>query len=157
MPARILIVAYGNPLRSDDGVAWRAADLLAQKLSESKAKILRLHQLAPELSEAISHFATVIFIDAAAVDDKTVPGQIHVQEIAPQSRADPSHFTHAVSPQTVVALAATLYGAKPRAFLVTVTAACFDHGDALSPSVEAVLPTLVSEVDRLVEQALSKS
>ena len=157
MPVRILIVAYGNPLRSDDGVAWRAADLLAQNLSESKAEILRLHQLGPELSETISHFATVIFIDAAAVDDKAAPGQIHVQEIAPQARADPSHFTHAISPQTVVALAATLYGAKPRALLVTVAATSFNHGDALSPSVEAALPALVSEVGRLVEQSLSKS
>ncbi|HKF03675.1 MAG TPA: hydrogenase maturation protease [Candidatus Sulfotelmatobacter sp.] len=157
MPPRILIVAYGNPLRSDDGVAWRAADLLAQKFSESKAEILCLHQLAPELSETASHFATVIFIDAAAVEDKTVPGQIHLQEIAPQARADPSRFTHAISPETVLALAAALYGAKPQAFLVTVTAASFDHGDALSPSVEAALPTVVSEIERLVEHTFLKS
>jgi hydrogenase maturation protease len=156
MPARILIVAYGNPLRSDDGVAWRAADLIAQKLSESKAEILRLHQLAPELSETISHFATVIFIDATAADDKAVPGQIHLERITPQVRADTSRFTHAISPQTVVALAATLYGAKPQAFLVTIAAASFEHGDALSPLVEAALPTLVSEVDRLVEESLAK-
>lgn len=157
MPARILIVAYGNPLRSDDGVAWRAADLLAERFSDSKVEILRLQQLAPEISEKISHFATVIFIDAVAADDKTVPGQIHVEEIAPQTGADTSRFTHAVSPQTVVALAATLYRAKPRAFLVTVPAASFDHGDALSPSVEAALPALVSKVDRLVEQSSSES
>jgi hydrogenase maturation protease len=153
MPAKVLIIAYGNPLRSDDGVAWRAADLLAQRFSESELEILSLHQLAPELSETIRHFATVIFIDATAAEDETSTGQIHVEELAPQARADKSHFTHAISPQTVVALAATLYGAKPQAFLVTVTAASFDHGDTLSPSVEVALPTLVSEVSRLVEQS----
>ena len=155
MPARILIIAYGNPLRSDDGVAWRVADLIAEKVSNSKVEILRLHQLAPELSETICHFAAVIFIDAAAADDKSVPGQIHVEEVAPQAPVT-SRFTHAISPQTIVALAAKLYGAKPHAFLVTVTAASFDHGDALSPSVETALPTLVFEVDRLVERSLAK-
>ena len=157
MPAGILIIAYGNPLRSDDGVAWRAADLLTQCFSESKLEILSLHQLAPELSETVSHFATVIFIDAAAAKDETSPGQIHVEELAPQAREDRSHFTHAISPQTVVALAATLYGAKSQAFLVTVTAASFDHGDTLSPSVEAALPAIVSEVSRLVERSSSTS
>ncbi len=156
MPAKILIVAYGNPLRSDDGVAWRAAEALEGKYSEDVVEIKRLHQVAPELSETVSHFATVVFIDAASAEDETSPGQIHVEEIAPQARADASRFTHAISPQTVVALAATLYGVKPRSFLVTVTAASFDHGDVLSPSVEAALPTLVSEVDRLVEQSLAK-
>ena len=156
MPARILIVAYGNPLRSDDGVAWRAAEALESKYSEDDVEILSLHQLGPELSETVSHFATVIFIDATAAGDKTTPGQIHVERIASETRADPSGFTHAVSPQTVVALSVTLYGAMSQAFLVTVTAASFDHGDTLSPSVAAALPILVSEVDRLVEGSLAK-
>lgn len=156
MPARILIVAYGNPLRSDDGVAWRAADLLAEQLSDSNVEILRLQQLAPEVSEIISHFPTVIFIDAAAADDNSAPGQIHVEEIASQARAETPRFTHAISPQIVVALAATLYGATLQTFLVTVIAASFEHGDVLSSSVAAALPTLVSEVDRLVEQSLAK-
>ena len=95
----------------------------------------------------------MIFIDAAAADDKSAPGQIHIQEITPQSRADTSRFTHAVSPQTIVALAEKLYDAHPQAFLVTVTAASFEHGDALSPSVATALPILVSEVGRLVERS----
>jgi len=156
MPARVLIVAYGNPLRSDDGVAWRAADLLAEKYSESKVEILRLQQLAPELSEVISHFATVIFIDAAMADNNSAPGQIHVEEVASQARAETPRFTHAISPQIVVALAAKLYGAELQTFLVTVIAVSLEHGDALSPSVAAALPSLVSEVDRLVEQSLAK-
>ena len=40
--ARVLIVAYGNPLRSDDGVAWRAADLLAEKFSIPEVEMVRL-------------------------------------------------------------------------------------------------------------------
>ena len=62
--ARVLIVAYGNPMRSDDGIAWRAADALAPKVSESDVEILRLHQLTPELADAVRNFGTVIFVDA---------------------------------------------------------------------------------------------
>lgn len=153
MPAKILIVAYGNPLRSDDGVAWHAADLLEQKLAGSQIEILRLHQLGPELSETLSHSATTIFIDAAAADGRTVAGEIRVEELTPLENPDASRFTHMLSPHTVVAMAATLYGAKPQACLVTVTGMSFDHGRALSPSVETALPKLVSEVVRLVEQS----
>ena len=35
----VLIVAYGNPMRCDDGLAWRAADELERKLSGSEIKI----------------------------------------------------------------------------------------------------------------------
>lgn len=154
--ARILIVAYGNPLRCDDGAAWRSADALEGKFSEDEVEILRLHQLGPELAETIGRFATVIFIDAAAAEGQTMPGQIQVKELTPQAPADASGFTHVISPQTIFALATTLYRAKPKAFLVTVTAASFDHGEILSVSVEGALPDLVSEVERLVEQSLSR-
>src|SRR5579872_298200 len=154
--ARVLVVAYGNPLRCDDGIAWRAADALEGRFSGDEVEILRLHQLVPELAEIVSRFATVIFIDAAAGGAKTIPGQIQVKEIAAQARADASGFAHVISPQTVTALAATLYSAKPQTFLLTVTAASFDHGDVLSLSVEAALPDLISKVAWLVEQSLSR-
>lgn len=47
----MLIIAYGNLLRGDDGLASRAADELAQKVEPSKVEILQRHQLAPELAE----------------------------------------------------------------------------------------------------------
>jgi Ni,Fe-hydrogenase maturation factor len=47
---RILIVAYGNPMRCDDGVAWRAADALETNSCGGNVEILRRHQLAPELA-----------------------------------------------------------------------------------------------------------
>jgi hydrogenase maturation protease len=150
---RTLIIAYGNPLRSDDGVAWRAADMLAEKLSASAVEILRLHQLAPELADTLRGFDRVIFIDASFSEAAAIePGTIHMDEIAAQT-PDLPRFSHAFSPQKVLGLAVELYGVQPRAFSVNVQGANFDHGNALSAPVANALPGLISAIERLVVDA----
>src|SRR5215471_8268290 len=144
--ARVLVVAYGNPLRSDDGVAWCAADLLAEKFSTSDVEIVRLHQLAPELADTLRCVDRVIFIDASLREGAGIePGDVRVEEIRAEV-PDPARFTHVFSPQKVVGLGAELYGARPQAFLVTVCGAYFDHGTALSASVENALPEVISTI-----------
>ena len=155
MPS-ILIVAYGNPLRSDDGVAWRAADALGGKFPESDVEIVCLHQLAPELAETVSHFAKVIFIDAGS-EPACVPGEIRVQQIHDEA-GDSTHaapFSHTPAPATVLALASRLYGATPRAFTVTVAGGNFGHGQTLSPAVASALPRVISQIESLVRGLLS--
>lgn len=147
---RVLIVAYGNPLRSDDGVAWRAADALEGKLPDSEVEILEMHQLAPELAENLSRVEAVIFVDAS---EKGEPGEIHCEELSPTSEAP---FAHQLSPGAVLLLARQVYGAGPRAFSLTLTGECFDHGEALSPAVVAALPGLVARIEGLGRQLLSR-
>ena len=147
---RVLIIAYGNPLRSDDGVAWRAAEALRGKLSPADIEIECLHQLAPELAETISRFPRVIFVDAASAPEGH-PGEIRLEELGRKDAADSgSPLFHALSPHAVIRLAETLYGAKPQAFAVTVTGEKFDHGESLSADVAAALPDLVARIERLV-------
>ncbi len=150
---QILIVAYGNPLRSDDGVAWRAAEALAPKFSESDVEILRLHQLTPELSDAVRNFGTVIFVDAASCDgshDK--PGTIRHEEIR-GGASEPARFSHVLSPKKVLDLALQLYGASPRALVITVTGEDFGHGESLSAPVATALPELVARIERLIKES----
>jgi hydrogenase maturation protease len=152
----VLIVAYGNPMRSDDGVAWRAADGLASKFAESSIEIVRLHQLTPELADTARNFRCVIFVDAASCDDPlNKPGAIWVAEI--RGAAEPARFSHVLSPQKVLDLAVQLYGASPRSFVITVAGDNFSHGDSLSPAVAAALPELVARLAFLVEQNLSNA
>lgn len=154
---RVLIIAYGNPLRSDDGVAWRAADILAEKFSTPDVEILHLHQLAPELADTLRAFDRVLFVDAALSEDSgTAPGTVRVEEIFSET-PDPARFSHAFSPQKVVGLGAELYGARPRAFVVTICGANFEHGSALSMLVRNALPELISTLERLVSDAESKA
>lgn len=154
---RIFIVAYGNPLRSDDGVAWRAADALEGKFAESAVEIVRLHQLGPELAETASHSECLIFIDAASAPSST-PGEIHVEEIPP-GPIDPNaapRFSHVLSPQALLSLAETLYSARGKAFLATITGASFEHGESLSPPVQAALPVLIDRIERIVQAFLPR-
>ena len=149
---RVLIVAYGNPLRTDDGLAWRAAAALQDKFSSSDVEIVRLHQLAPELAEAVSRSEAVIFVDANAAGTGS-PGEIRCAQIGlPEA---PPRFSHQISPDGIVALAHQLFGLKPTAVSVTLTGECFDHGESLSPGVTAALPALVARIETLVQQLLS--
>ena len=155
---RVLIVAYGNPLRCDDGVAWRAADALEAKFPRTEVEIVRLHQLAPEVAETAGQFPSIIFIDAASPEEEQIePGRIQVEEILPEnnSRSDASRFSHGLSPQTVIALATKLYDAHLQSYLVTVKGDNFEHGDSLSPVVSAALPSLISRIETLVQALLS--
>jgi hydrogenase maturation protease len=148
----VLIVAYGNPLRCDDGVAWRAADALENKFS-SDCKILRLHQLTPELAGTVRNFRAVIFVDAASCDgSQDKPGTIRLDEIR-GGASEPARFSHVLSPKKVLDLALQLYGASPRAFVVTVAGENFGHGDSLSAPVVSALPELVARIEHLIKES----
>ena len=156
---RVLLVAYGNPLRSDDGVAWHAADLLSHKFPESEVEILCLHQLGPELAETVRHFELVLFLDASRLDDaeNIRPGDVRATEISAKSggTGERAHFSHVYSPPMILDLASKLYRSSPKSFVVTVAGESFDHGDCLSPSVTVALPKFVERVDQLVREFLS--
>jgi hydrogenase maturation protease len=151
MAPRLLIVAFGNPLRSDDGVAWPAAAALQKTFPAEQAEILSLHQLGPELAENASHSECVIFLDAATGPGR--PGDIQEKELSESdSASETSAFCHAMSPSHVLALAAQLYNCRPRAFSITVVGENFNHGEALSPAVEAALPALLARIEELATQ-----
>jgi hypothetical protein len=76
----LLVIAYGNPLRCDDGIAWQAAEELKRELPDS-AEIIYVHQLTPELAENASRAHTVIFLDAAR---NGAAGHVSCQSVSPQ-------------------------------------------------------------------------
>ena len=141
-----LVIAYGNPLRSDDGVAWQAAEQLRRELPVS-AQIVCVHQLTPELAEAASRAETVVFLDAARNGD---PGTVRCDAVLP----GPSdiRFSHHLTPAEVMTLCRDLYSAKPRAFLVSVNGQNFAHGEKLSSAVIKAIPEIVAKVSGVVRR-----
>ena len=137
--ARVLIIGFGNPLRSDDGFGFRAAGRLRETVHDPDVEILSLHQLTPELMEPISRASRVIFIDAAVNGE---PGEINVRPVVPgQGTASP--FLHSSTPAALVAGAERLYGTRPAAILLSVTGASFELGETLSEPVQRALETCV--------------
>jgi hydrogenase maturation protease len=149
---RVLIVAYGNPLRSDDGVGWVVAEELRRRLTSPEVEVVRLQQLLPEVAEGLSRAAAVIFVDASCNGE---PGEVRCQPVLPPPTK--VQFSHQLSPAEVLGLASQLYGATPQAFCVTLAGYCFEHGEELSESVAARLPHLAATVEHLTRQILSAS
>ena len=145
---QILIVGYGNPLRCDDGVGWRAAEALSLSLRFPEIEIVVRHQLTPELADNLRYADLVIFIDAA---HGAQPGELTCEPLTLQRGILRSHQ---LSPVHLLALADELYEASPRAFAVSLCGECFDHGATLSATVEAGLPKLIALVERLARQTI---
>ncbi len=148
---RVLVIAYGNPLRCDDGVAWQAAEQIRRKLP-SLTEVICVHQLTPELAEEISRAGTVIFLDATGNGD---PGRVVCQTVS----AEPAQarFSHHLAPTQVLALCDQLYQAKPRGFLISISGECFDHGEGLSPAAINALPQSVLVVSDLLRRLKTSS
>jgi hydrogenase maturation protease len=148
---QVLILAYGNPLRSDDGVAWRAAEAIQEKFRGSEVEVRCLHQLGPELAESVSRSAAVVFVDASSEGEA---GRVRCEPL-PNDTAEVNRFGHASSPAAVMSLAAQLYGASTAAFCATIAGQDFSHGESLSGAVEAALPVLVRRIEELVQSFLN--
>ena len=142
---RILVIGWGNPLRGDDGVGWRAAELLSEKLQGHDVAVRVSHQLMPEFAEEISGSEFVVFIDAACDNS---PGEVRFERVEPD-RAPSAAFSHQLSPPALLAMAERLYGSSPEACFFSVGARTFEYGEKLSPEVESALPGLLEEVEKL--------
>jgi len=144
--SRVLVIAYGNPLRSDDGLALRAADEL-ERASLPDVEIVSAHQLTPELAEQLSRVEGVLFVDAAQDGG---PGTLCCEPVTPEPGV--IRFSHQLTPPQLLSLAETLYGARPKGFCVSVTGKSFEHGEGLTPEVETRIPELVAKLTALIQE-----
>ena len=151
--ASCVVIGYGNPLRSDDGVGWRIAHELRTRPGNSMVEIIECNELAPEMAERIRHAALVIFVDAA-IDG--LPGEVRHHRLdgfsAENSR---TAFSHGRTPGALLALARHLYSQSPEAHLFTVSGSSFRYGETFSSEVARVYPLVVIEIENLLRAAES--
>jgi hydrogenase maturation protease len=141
--APALLIGYGNPLRRDDGVAWRVAAAVQDQIPAHHLRVVTTHQLTPELAEIIAAAPHVLLVDAA-VD--LPPGKLALRPVqaAQDPRPESAHHLH---PATLLALARLLSPKAPAHLtLLTIGGEDFQHGEALSPAVEAAVPVAVALV-----------
>lgn len=141
--SNVLIIGYGNPLCSDDGVAWAVVETVQDCLIQGSA--VAVHQLTPEWAEAISQAGRVIFVDAAIGD---VPGEV---SSFPLARAQTHRGSHDLTPDGLLGMAHDLYGRCPPAFMLTITGGSFEIAEQLSPPVSAAVPEAVRRILALIE------
>lgn len=145
-----LLIGYGNPLRTDDGVGQVVVERLSTIPETAGCRdsltTIAAHQLLPEHAEAIGRAERVVFVDAEAGEE---PGRITVHEIKPDVEGS-AGLIHEFTPQTLLAYAQLLYGsAPPAATLITVNGFSFDYGEGLSDEMSRLLPRLIGRVSDL--------
>jgi hydrogenase maturation protease len=145
----ILIIGYGNPLRSDDALGQEVTRILQQRLKGSNVQMQMAYQLTPELAASISHARLVVFIDAR-IGGK--PGEIICEAVERQPNA--GAFTHNVTPESLLSAAHALYGALPVGVLISIVGAEFDYGSELSPQLQEMLPSIADEVQAIIESSV---
>jgi hydrogenase maturation protease len=146
-----LIIGYGNPLRGDDGIGIRAAELLAGEGGENPplphgVEVIACPQLSVELAAAITEAERLILMDATAVGE---PGALTEQLLAPLIPSSNS-LSHHLDARGLLAAAQILYGKAPPTTLFTISGRDFDYGETLSPPVAAALPGLLARVRQLM-------
>ena len=155
MQEKILIIAYGNRDREDDGAGWHILDKLARKLaletpqfpgdhvttSDGNVTLLYLFQLLPEMADAIGSYDQLIFIDAH--NSPSLPNLVF-QPVAPAQTH--SAFTHHMGAGEFLAIAQTLGVKLPAAFMLTVRGYSFRFAESLSPETTALTDLAYSQL-----------
>lgn len=140
----VLILAYGNSLRRDDGAGFVLGDAVERMLLEAGIGVERIdsQQLEPEhaLNIGGGKFSALLFIDARAVPEKPGEDDLRVQfrRIYPAENASPG-MSHHMNASTLLALAGYLFGKQPPAWLITVPGIDFDHGEGLSDTARKAI------------------
>ncbi len=143
---KALVIGYGNPMRGDDGIGWRAIEALGGQVDPAAVRLETCHQLTPEWSDPISRARRVIFIDAAC---DAAPGDVRCRTLSPVAEGHPQ--THRCDPAWLLACAVELFGRCPPAHLLTVGGEDFSLREDLSATVASALPRIVARVQALLE------
>lgn len=142
---RVLVIGYGNTLRTDDGAGRQVAERLAIDPRLAGAAVMQVHQLAPELALDVSRADLVVLVDAG---HGPAAGRFTLDRVR-RDGGSGTTWSHHLDPSSLLALADELYGHAPVTFLVTVGVESMEVGDRLSPRVEAALPEVIDSIAEL--------
>ena len=151
-PRRDLLIGWGNALREDDGVG-RAIAAEAESWGLANLCVIERTHLTPELAPVLAAARRVLFVDAAA-EAAAGPGRWRLEPLLPPASgpADGSPtselFSHHTSAGGLLQLANTLYGRRPPAWQLLVTAHGMGLSTELTPTTKALLPELLAAVRR---------
>ncbi len=145
---RILVYGYGNPGRQDDGAGIALVDELEQWAAAGGREYLRFdrdYQLNVEDAWEAARHEVVVFVDASRRQNEG----FLFRAVEPALRM--SFTTHAMSPESVLALCRDLYGARPRAYLLTVRGYCWEPNGEMTEKARENLQAAKAHLARILE------
>ena len=151
---KILLIAYGNPYRGDDGIgAWilqyikgdgllyfkpegrrketedRREGIEGVKKGTPSVDKLILQELTLDLAETLAQYNLVVFIDAAISGEPVTWRELKADNVS-------SPLSHHLPPEKLLFYAELLYQKTPHAFLLSVRGDSFEFEEHLSPAAQ---------------------
>jgi hydrogenase maturation protease len=118
---KTLILGWGNPGRSDDGLGPALARIVADR-SIDGLTVDTDYQLQIEDAADVARYDRVVFVDA----DRTGPEPFSCRPLEP-AESGLSFSSHSVSPAALLALTRDLFHRQPEAWLVGIRGYEFDE------------------------------
>ena len=154
---KTLIVGLGNPILGDDGVGWKVAEEIEQRLPHDHSSIAvdRLSLGGISLMEHLIGYDRTILIDAFASEDGL--GSIHVMKLNDLPNYSAFHISsaHDTSLQNAIEMGRSLGAYLPEDITVVgiATQRIYDFSEELSPPVAEAIPQTVKIVLDILDQA----
>jgi hydrogenase maturation protease len=126
---KILLHAYGNPGRGDDGLGNAFIEAMDTWIRENDLHGITTdssYQLNVEDAAVIAEYDVVIFIDAS----KAEIGPFAFDRVDP--RSSQTFTTHSATPAAILALCNELYHATPLVYILQIRGYHWDFGEGIS-------------------------
>lgn len=151
---KTLVLGIGNTLLSDEGVGVHVAHSLQGRLPASEAlEILDGGTLSFTLAVPIENADALIVVDAAQL--KSAPGTMQVFEGAEMDAflmGNRRSSVHEVSLNDLMSIAMLAGHWPEKRALVAIQPEKVDWGDALTPSVQSIIPEACRRIEGLLEE-----
>jgi hydrogenase maturation protease len=147
----LLVIGYGSTLRRDDGVGPAVAAAV-EELKLPGVRTAACTQLTPDLAEPLSGAGAVVFVDASV--EPAV--RVRLRRLDPADASQTQVLAHSTDPRALLALAQSLYGRAPRAWMLTIPVADLGFGDELTDAAKAGLRKAIRAVRALRRRLLSR-
>ena len=144
-----VVIGYGNDLRGDDAAGPRVAELIDTRALPG-VRAIAVRQLTPDLTEQLARADLAVFVDACPATAEAVDIEAATQPRRIEPAGGRAALGHTGDPGALLALALTLYGYAPPAWLIAVPALTFDLGAPLSPTAELGIFAAVRRIDDLL-------
>lgn len=150
--AKIVVIGYGNTLRSDDGFGPAVAERLQSSVADPRVRVLSRQLLTVELVADLEPADLCVLVDAVTQGHV---GAITVREIAPEP-TEPATLGHELSAASLIGLTRQICGRAPVCILVSTVAQNMDLGETLSDDVAALVDAAVTEISARIAAQLAK-
>lgn len=139
----LLVIGYGNTLRSDDAAGREVAETI-EKLQLPGVRVLSCDLLTPELADTISQVPKVVFVDASVEGAETV----RTRELAPAESSQ--ILAHTADPRTLLAVARDVFGHAPQAWWLTIPVENLEIGEEISTKARAGIEQAIRHIQKLL-------